>query len=96
MTFRPSPGFTPQVTPEGTPEVARILPFCIVSKSKRDLLEAMGIRDDNEKHLREAYIRPALEAGMLERAIPDKPQSSKQQYRLTAAGHEWIRQHRVE
>ena len=50
----------------------------------------MGIRD--EKHFRKAYLLPALESGLLERTIPDKPQSSKQRYRLTAKGDEWLRQ----
>jgi hypothetical protein len=35
------------------------------------------------------YLTPALKSGLLERTIPDKPQSSKQQYRLTANGEAW-------
>ena len=86
VTFRPAPGFTPQVTPE----VAKILPLCAIPKSKRELQEAISIRD--EKHFREAYLRPAIEAGLLERTIPDKPQSSKQRYRLTDQGRYWLEQ----
>lgn len=32
------------------------------------------------------YIKPALDAGYIEMTIPDKPRSSKQQYRLTEKG----------
>ena len=37
-------------------------------------------------HLRNAYLRPALEGGWIEMTLPDKPRSSKQRYRLTEAG----------
>jgi ATP-dependent DNA helicase RecG len=99
VTFRPAPGFegatrqiTPEVTPEVAPEVARILPLCTGPASKRELQQAVGIRD--EKHFREAYLRPALESGLLERTIPDKPQSSKQRYRLTSKGRQWLEEQR--
>ena len=32
------------------------------------------------------YLRPALENGLLEMTLPDKPSSRLQRYRLTAAG----------
>ncbi len=35
------------------------------------------------------YLQPALEAGLMEMTHPDKPRSSKQRYRLTAAGRAW-------
>jgi len=78
VTFRPAPGFEQtvrQVTPEVTPEVAKILPLCAAPNSKRELQLAAGIRD--EKYFREAYLRPALEAGLLERTTPEKPISSR-------------------
>ena len=37
-----------------------------------------------------AYIRPALEAGLIEMTIPDKPNSSNQRYRLTPKGREFL------
>jgi hypothetical protein len=33
-----------------------------------------------------AYLQLLLDAGWLEMTIPDKPRSSKQRYRTTAAG----------
>lgn len=53
VTFCSAPGFAPQITPEVTPEVVKILPQCVTPRSKRELLQTIGIRD--EKHFRESY-----------------------------------------
>lgn len=34
-------------------------------------------------NFRETYLNPALDQGLVEMTIPDKPQSSKQKHRLT-------------
>ena len=46
----------------------------------------------HEDHFRKAYLIPALRAGLIEMTIPDKPRSSKQRYRLTAAGSQYLKQ----
>ena len=40
----------------------------------------------NKTRFRDQVIAPLLAAGLLEMTIPDKPRSSKQQYRITEAG----------
>jgi ATP-dependent DNA helicase RecG len=94
VTFRPAPGFaaatTPQVTPQVTEEVARLLHLARTPQSGQQLLRDLGLRD--REHFRKAYLLPALNSGLLERTIPDKPQSSKQRYRLTAQGEAWLQQ----
>jgi hypothetical protein len=52
--------------------------------TRLQLQRALGLKDD--EHFRRAYLQPALEQGLIEMTIPDKPRSSKQRYRLTAAG----------
>ena len=74
----------PEVTPEVTPEVRKLLGHIEGEMVRRDLQSAMELKDD--EHFRKAYLLPALEAGLIEMTIPDKPKSSKQRYRLTALG----------
>ena len=58
--------------------------------TRQGLQEALGLR--HRIHFREAYLLPALRAGLIEMTIPDKPRSSRQRYRLTPAGRERLRQ----
>ena len=52
--------------------------------SRAELQEKLGLR--HRDNFIEAYLQPALNAGLLEMTIPDKPRSSKQKYRLTEKG----------
>lgn len=74
---------TPGVTPEVTPEV-RLARALAGEMTRQQLQRALGLKDD--EHFRKAYLLPALEAGLIEMTIPDKPQSSRQKYRLTEKG----------
>ena len=58
---------------------------------RRELQEALGLK--HEDHFRNAYLVPALDAGLVEMTIPDKPRSSKQRYRLTDEGRRWLSGH---
>ncbi len=75
---------SPEVTPEVAPEVIRLLARLEGLMLRRELQATMELKDDD--HFRKSYIQPALEAGLIEMTIPDKPRSSKQQYRLTTLG----------
>ncbi len=55
-----------------------------IPRTRAELQKAAGLKD--RKHFRKAYLDPLVEAGLLEMTIPDKPRSSQQRYRTTAAG----------
>jgi ATP-dependent DNA helicase RecG len=42
------------------------------------------------------YLQPALRATFIEKTVRDKPRSSKQRYRLTAKGREFLKEHTEE
>jgi ATP-dependent DNA helicase RecG len=79
---------TPQVTPEVTPEVLRLLGAMTGVMDRQSLQSALGLKA--EKNFRLVYLRPALDARLIEMTIPDKPRSSKQRYRLTEAGRAYL------
>ena len=53
-------------------------------KSISELLKDMGLT--HKKSFRDTYLHPALDTGLIERTIPDKPNSRLQKYRLTKQG----------
>lgn len=92
VTFAPAmsetaPEVTPEVAPEVTPEV-RVLMALKGEMNRQALQSALELRDD--EHFRKAYLLPALEAGIIEMTIPEKPRSSKQKYRLTEKGRKVV------
>ena len=90
---RAAPGVTDQVTDQVTPEVTpevppqfaeaidRLLAAPEGEMSRQQLQAALQLKDD--KHFREAFLQPALDAQMVAMTQPDRPRSSKQRYRLT-------------
>ena len=52
--------------------------------SRRELQSRLTLKDD--EHFRKAYLLPAIAAHCIEMTLPDKPQSSRQRYRLTHLG----------
>ena len=75
---------THQETQQVSTSVQRLLLACTIPATRKSLMAALGLRD--LASFRRLYLLPALQAGYLERTIPDKPNSSHQQYRLTAQG----------
>lgn len=49
--------------------------------SRDDLQAALGLQ--NRKSFGERYLKPALNAGLIEMTAPEKPNSRLQKYRLT-------------
>ncbi|MBN1105125.1 MAG: transcriptional regulator, partial [Deltaproteobacteria bacterium] len=75
---------TPEVAPQVAPEVTRLLSALRGDMDRQSLQKALGLKA--EKNFRLVYLRPALDAGLIEMTVPDKPRSSKQRYRLTTKG----------
>ncbi len=94
VVFRPDPevrALEDQVTGEVTPQVTgevRLLEVISGEMNRKQIQEALGLKDT--EHVRKTYLLPALQAGLIEMTIPDKPRSSKQRYRLTTAGREYL------
>ena len=79
-------GITGEVTGEVTDELRRLL-LAIHGEMKRvDLQAALGLK--HQESFRNVYLIPAMTAGWVEMSIPEKPNSSKQRYRLTRRGTE--------
>jgi hypothetical protein len=78
-----------EVTTEVTTEVAlelRLLHALTGEMTRQQLQAALQLK--NDEHFRKAYLQPALQAGLIERTVPDKPQSRLQKYRRTTKGVE--------
>jgi ATP-dependent DNA helicase RecG len=58
--------------------------------TREEIMEKLGLKD--EKHFRENYQQVAVNLGLIEMTIPDKPRSSKQKYRLTEKGKAILKQ----
>ena len=88
-----NPSSTPQAPlkyPLSTPQVELLIQKMSDSyMTMREMAEVCNIKD--LKYFRESYITPALESGMIERLYPNQPKHPKQQYRLTEAAKEWIK-----
>lgn len=74
------PPSTPQVPPKLDDLVEDLLGVLDTRElSASEIMGALHLSD--RKHLREAYLRPALDAGLIEPTIPGKPRSPRQKYR---------------
>ena len=67
----------------------RLLRVLSGEMTRQGLQEALGLKFHD--HFNEIYLTPALETGLIEMTTPDKPHSSKQRYRLTPAGSEYLK-----
>lgn len=85
---RPSQPVTPpvagQVTGQVTGQVDRLLGVLDGEAARDELQAALGLA--GRANFVAQYLKPALETGLIEMTIPDKPNSRLQKYRLTEAG----------
>ena len=80
-----NPNLTPQVSPQVTPQVRSLVDLMLekaIPLNREELQQALHLKD--RKSFRERYLKPALESGLIEMTIPDKPKSRAQRYRVTA------------
>lgn len=78
---------TPQVTPHDTPQVKRLLLTLSAQLqpiNSDELQTLLKLKD--RKSFQERYLKPALDQGLIEMTLPDKPNSRLQKYTLTARG----------
>lgn len=80
---------TPEVNPQVAPEVKKMLLILNDEMSRKDISLKLGLKD--EKHFRQAYLHPAIDANLIEMTIPDKPNSRLQKYRITAKGISFVK-----
>ena len=73
-----------QVTMQVTMQVESLLNALEGELMRKALQDKLGLQ--NRDNFEKVYLRPALKAGLIERTIPDKPNSRLQKYRITAKG----------
>ena len=81
---RASPLRTPQKTPQVTESVERLIGTVQREASRAELQAAPKLRD--RRSFIDSYLKPALEAGLIEMTLPDMPTNRNQRYRRTPAG----------
>lgn len=87
-----SPQVAPQVTPQVSEQVLALLKVMMLeselnktNRFKRETLQSLlGLKD--KKSFTQRYLKPALNAALIEMTLPDKPTSRLQQYRITGLG----------
>ena len=65
-----------------------ILQFCIVPKSRREILSHIGLAYHTDAYRK--HIEPLVSAGLIELTIPEKPKSRNQQFITTEKGKHFI------
>jgi ATP-dependent DNA helicase RecG len=91
MHERAAQGLAGEVTPQVTPQVQKLVSAIRGEQARAEIMANLGLKD--RMHFANEYLQPALDAGLVEMTIPEKPQSSKQKYRITGAGRALVDQH---
>ena len=69
-------------------QVENLLAFAETARSIKELMDLLEWK--NRTKFRAKYITPLLDLKLLQMTISDKPNSSKQQYYLTAEGRKFL------
>lgn len=69
---------------EVTGEVDKLLAILTSPKSRSEMQELLELK--SQANFRVRYLQPALALELIEMTIPEKPNSRRQQYRLTTKG----------
>ena len=72
--------------PHVTPQVQKLIMIIGGEMTRQELQDSLKLSDRMNFH--KTYLQPAIESGVLEMTIPDKPKSRDQRYRLTITGKE--------
>lgn len=89
LAFKAVGGTTGEVAGEVTGEVKRLLAVLKGDMKRTEIQAALALK--HEDYFREAYLNPALNSGLIEMTVPEKPKSSKQKYRLTEKGKSMLK-----
>jgi ATP-dependent DNA helicase RecG len=73
-----------EVTGEVAGEVRQLLRIMKTAMSRTEIQRALNLK--GQANFRSRYLLPALESGLVEMTIPDKPRSRMQKYRLSEEG----------
>ena len=71
-------------TEQVTEQVKNLLPVMDKEYSISELMELLNLSDSG--YFRASILQKAIDTGLVELTIPDKPTSSKQKYRLSRKG----------
>ncbi len=72
---------TGEVAEQVTEDVKRVILVLERERTRAQIQTALRLK--GRANFEERYLKPAIEAGLVNRTIPDKPKSRLQKYRLT-------------
>jgi ATP-dependent DNA helicase RecG len=75
---------TAQVTAQDTAQVRDLITNLAGEMNREEIQEKLSLT--HRENFRKYYLKPALDAGLIEMTIPGKPNSKHQKYRLTEKG----------
>lgn len=82
--------YTQQDTQQVTDQVEQLVAVLTGEMSRASIQARLELKD--RPHFIESYLKPALEAGLIEMTLPDKPTSRHQRYRRTSRGEAFVEQ----